>query len=331
MRLKRIFNFLVFGLGVLLAFIILTNLVVYIKSKPYIYKTVEDSPEAQAVLIPGAAVFSSGKLSDFFEERVKRGLELYKAKKVSKILVSGDNSTVSHNEVNPVRDYLIKEGVPAENIFLDHTGFDTYSTMYRARDIFQVDSIVIVTQSFHLPRAVFIARNLGIEAYGLYPDEGRIAPSNYIREIFANEKAVLNLLFNSQPKFLGDTIPITGVQNPNSPPDEEVEDTKNAESGFISGHVTIGPFCPVEREGEPCKVPPEAYTSREAIVYAGNETTVKERVRLDTQGNYKVTLAPGNYFIQIEPAGIGPGEKKKATVKSKQTTVVDFDIDTGIR
>src|SRR6185295_18531017 len=97
-------------------------------------------------------------------------IELYKAGTVSKILVSGDNSTVSHNEVNPVRDYLLASGIPDRDIFLDHAGFDTYSTMYRARDIFGVASILIATQSFHLPRAVFIARALGVDAYGVDAD-----------------------------------------------------------------------------------------------------------------------------------------------------------------
>ena len=101
--------------------------------------------------------------------------------------------------------------------------------------------------------------------------------------------------------------------------------------GYVSGYVNIGPFCPVEREGVPCAVPPEAYTSREVVVYQSDRFTEKERVNLDKDGNYKITLGPGNYFAQIEPAGIGPGEKKPFTVISFQTTTVDFDIDTGIR
>ena len=162
------------------------------------------------VLIPGAAVLKNGALSSIFKDRVNTAIELYQAKKVSKILVSGDNSTISHNEVNPVRNYLLEKGVPDEDIFLDHAGFDTYSTMYRARDIFQVSSIIISTQSFHLPRSVFIARMLGINAFGISADVGHILFKNYIREIFANEKAVLELIFHIKPKFLGDVIPITG-------------------------------------------------------------------------------------------------------------------------
>jgi SanA protein len=337
MKLKRLLSFfghfLIRAAGVVLLFIVVTNIVVHLSARPHIYKTVEEVPEAQTVLVPGAAVFSDGTLSSFLEDRVDSAIDLYRAKKVAKILVSGDNSTVAHNEVNPVRDYLLLKGVPDGDIYLDHAGFDTYSTMYRARDIFQVSSVVIVTQEFHLPRAVFIARSLGLEAVGFTADTGRVSLMNYVREIFANEKAAVNLIFGREPKFLGEVIPITEdkiIPPAPLPGEGESTETKTA-NGFIAGSVSIGPFCPVEREDEPCKAPPEAYTSREVIIYTSNGATVKERGNLDTEGNYKMALPPGNYFVQIEPAGIGPGEKKPATVKSKEITTVDFDIDTGIR
>lgn len=189
------------------------NLVIYFRTEQYIYENAKDAPSVEVALIPGAAVFSKGSLSPIFEDRVNKAIELYNAKKVSKILVSGDNSTTSHNEVNPVRNYLLKNGVPDEDIFLDHAGFDTYSSMYRARDIFQVDSIIISTQSFHLPRAVFIARVLGMNAYGISADNGNVKINNYVREFFANEKAMFDLLINRKPKFLGDAIPIVGENN----------------------------------------------------------------------------------------------------------------------
>ena len=102
-------------------------------------------------------------------------------------------------------------------------------------------------------------------------------------------------------------------------------------AGYIAGHVNIGPFCPVEREGVPCPVPPEAYTSREVLVYSQNGANILERANLDKDGNFKIAIQPGTYLVQIAPAGIGPGEKKSATVKSFETTTVNFDIDTGIR
>ncbi len=188
--------------------IILVNLIIYFSSLKYIYKNIKDIPEAQVALIPGAAILKNGNISPIFRDRVDAAIKLYNEKKVSKILVSGDNSTLSHNEVNPVRDYLLARGIPDTDIFLDHAGFDTYSTMYRARDIFQVSSIIICTQSFHLPRAVFIARILGIKAYGISADTGNILFKNYFREVFADEKAVFDLTFHIKPKFLGEVIPI---------------------------------------------------------------------------------------------------------------------------
>lgn len=207
---KRLFFFSALGFGLLITVILLTNIVIYLRAKPYIYDDAPDVPNAEAALIPGAAIFQDGALSSIFNDRADMAIRVYQEGKVSKILVSGDNSTVSHNEVNPVRLYLISKGIPDQDIFLDHAGFDTYSTMYRARDIFGVTSVLIATQSFHLPRAVFIARQLGIVAYGINADVGHMLFRNYIREALANEKAVLNLIFHRKPKYLGDTIPIMG-------------------------------------------------------------------------------------------------------------------------
>lgn len=208
--LKHFFIYSAFCLLALVAFIAITNAIFYFGTKKYIYQDIKDAPTAQAALVPGAAVLRNGALSLIFKDRVDKSIELYNAGKVQKILVSGDNSTESYNEVNPVRHYLLENGIPEGDIFLDHAGFDTYSTMYRARDIFKIDSLVVSTQSFHLPRSVFIARKLGMEAYGINSDKGNILRKNYIREMFANEKAVIDMMFFRKPKYLGEEIPITG-------------------------------------------------------------------------------------------------------------------------
>lgn len=209
MKIKRFSVFLIRIAGLAVFFVVLTQVMIYLGTTFYIYEEVADVPTGQTALILGAAVYQDGTLSPIYESRVDKAIELYKEKKVSKILASGDNSTVEHNEVNPVRIYLLGKGIPDEDIFLDHAGFDTYSTMYRARDIFKVSSIIIVSQSFHLPRAVFLARSLGINAYGISAGEEPAPIKNYVREIFANEKAVLNLIFHRKPKYLGEEIPIT--------------------------------------------------------------------------------------------------------------------------
>ncbi|MCR4333708.1 MAG: YdcF family protein [Patescibacteria group bacterium] len=207
---KRVISIGIFGVVALAAFILLVNTYIVLSTYMYIYQSVAVAPSAEAVLIPGAAILANGKPSPIFIDRVDTAIALYNAEKVAKILVSGDNSTVSHNEVNPVHLYLLEKGIPDEDIFLDHAGFDTYSSMYRASAIFGVSSMLIATQSFHLPRALFIARELGIDVYGVNADSGHILFHNYAREIFSNEKALFDVVFHTRPKYLGDKIPILG-------------------------------------------------------------------------------------------------------------------------
>lgn len=111
----------------------------------------------------------------------------------------------------------------------------------------------------------------------------------------------------------------------------EVAPPSTLSIGYVSGHITIGPFCPVERPGQPCPVPPSAYSSRQVVAYQADGTTIVEKGIIDSTGNYKIALTSGTYYIQIQPAGIGAGEKKQVAVEDKKTTVVDFNIDTGIR
>ncbi|HAO64940.1 TPA: hypothetical protein DCQ44_03100 [Candidatus Taylorbacteria bacterium] len=184
--------------------------VINLNSSGYIVDNLDSLPHAQAVMVPGAAILLSGELSPVLRDRVDMAIAIYQKGLVKKILVSGDNGTLTHNEVNPMRIYLLKKGIPDQDIFLDHAGFDTYSSMFRARDIFQVKSMIIVSQAFHLPRAVFIARNLGINTYGMVADRGNYLFYNSFREVFADVKANFNLLFDRQPKYLGQQIPITG-------------------------------------------------------------------------------------------------------------------------
>ena len=101
--------------------------------------------------------------------------------------------------------------------------------------------------------------------------------------------------------------------------------------GTVQGKVTIGPICPVERLDEPCVIPPETYTSRNVIVYGPTDSVKISETPLRSNGTYTLSLAPGNYWLQIAPAGIGPGEKKLITIKANETTALDFDIDSGIR
>lgn len=197
-------------LGAVMVFVGLIYFIIYVETRNFIYQSVADVPNAQAVLVLGAGILDNNDLSFVLKDRVDLAIVLYEAGKVQKILVTGDNSTLMHNEVNPIRKYLLAKNIPDEDIFLDHAGFDTYSSMYRARDVFLVSSIIIATQSFHLPRAVYVARHLGIEAYGVNADNGHYLLRNYVRGIFANTKAVFDLTFFRIPKYLGETYPISG-------------------------------------------------------------------------------------------------------------------------
>jgi vancomycin permeability regulator SanA len=169
-------------------------------------------PDVQVVMILGAKVRSDGSLSDMYKDRADTAIEVYKEGKAGKILVSGDHGRIEYDEVNAAKDYLLANGIPAEDIFLDHAGFDTYDSLYRARDIFQIKTLIISTQNFHLPRAVYIARKLGIEAWGVSADKHYYGNEQFyeMREALARAKAWLDVFSRAKPRFLGEAIPITG-------------------------------------------------------------------------------------------------------------------------
>ena len=168
----------------------------------------QDAPKSDVAIVLGASVMG-GMPSPVLAERADAAIDLYQKGKVSKILVTGDNGALSHDEVTPVRKYLLAAGIPAHDIFLDHAGFDTYSSMYRARSVFEVKSAAIVTQDFHEPRAVFVARTMGIDAIGVVAI-GDSSVFEYVREIPASWKALFDLLLKREPKYLGPQIPLSG-------------------------------------------------------------------------------------------------------------------------
>ncbi len=179
-------------------------------ARPHIFTTAYDAPKADAAIILGAAVLKNGGLSPVLRDRVDKAIELYRGGQVKKIIASGDNTTREYNEVQPIRNYLIEHNIPASDIFLDYAGFNTYSSIYRAKEVYLVTSLDIVSQSFHLSRAVYIARALGIDAAGVSADRGKYKMSNYLREMAADAKAVLDLAVGHRPKYLGETLPIWG-------------------------------------------------------------------------------------------------------------------------
>jgi len=177
----------------------------------YLLGDASSAPVSDAVMVLGAMVYNNGKPSPVLRARLDYGYELYALGKAKKILVSGDHGRVDYDEVNIMKDYLMAKGVPREDIFMDHAGFNTYDSMYRARDIFCIKTLLICTQDFHIARSVYIARSLGIDAYG-YPcrDDTAYKTYNKLRESLARVKAIADTITKRKPKYLGDIIPISG-------------------------------------------------------------------------------------------------------------------------
>lgn len=173
----------------------------------YVYQ-LQDDQKINTALVLGAGVSDNGAMSPFLKDRADAALYLYNQNQIQNILVSGDNSRSSYDEVEPVKDYLLSQGVFSGDIYLDYAGFDTYDSVYRARHIFGQDELVIISQKYHVPRAVTLARGLGIQAYG-YPSKTYDGtPHNKLREIVARVKILLDFTIFHKPTLLGEPIVI---------------------------------------------------------------------------------------------------------------------------
>lgn len=208
-RVRMAFRMLLAGLLLCAALALLIPVFLRLATGPFMYSNASEVPNAEAVVVLGASVVR-GRPSPALAKRADAAIELYTAGKATKILVTGDNGTLTYDEVTPVRKYLTDAGIPDEDIFLDHAGFDTYSSMYRALHVFQARSITVVTQDFHLPRALFIARRLGLEAYGLAAAGEGGFNRDYLREIPASSKALWDLWMGRMPRYFDEEIPLSG-------------------------------------------------------------------------------------------------------------------------
>lgn len=171
------------------------------------------APPAQAALVLGAQVRPDGQPSAMLEDRVRAAAALYRDRRVAKVLVSGDHGTVGYDEVGTMRRRLLSLGVPAQDIFEDHAGFDTWDSMVRAKHVFEVKTAIVVTQRFHLARALWLARRAGLRASGLAADArsyGSITRTLQAREVVARVKAVGDVVTGAGPRFLGPRHPIAG-------------------------------------------------------------------------------------------------------------------------
>lgn len=166
---------------------------------------------AEAVGIVFGAAAPNGQPSEMLAERLELGARLYREGKVKVLLVTGDNSRSHYNEPLVMRDFLVRQGIPRDRIVLDYAGFDTWDSCVRAKKIFGVDRAILVTQDFHLPRAITLCREVGIDAWGVGDDSGRYAPTataySYVRELPAGIKAMFDLAVRPGPRFLGPKEP----------------------------------------------------------------------------------------------------------------------------
>jgi SanA protein len=169
---------------------------------------------AEAAIVLGALVHPDGTPSAMVEDRVQTAARLYRDGRVEKVLVSGDHGRRDYDEVGVMRKRLLALGVAPEDVFTDHAGFDTWDSAVRARKVFHVDDAIVVTQRFHLARAVWLARRAGIDAGGVAADRdggyGRNGTIAGVREWLARVKAVPSGVLHTAPRFLGPVIPISG-------------------------------------------------------------------------------------------------------------------------
>ena len=168
--------------------------------------------DVDCIIVLGCQVRDDGTLSHMLRDRLMRGLEVYHAGAAPKLLMSGDHGRKEYDEVNAMKQYAIENSVPSEHVFMDHAGFSTYETVYRAKEIFEADKVIIITQEYHLYRALYIADKLGLEAYGVSADLNKYAGQSMrdFREVLARCKDWAMCIFKPEPTYLGESIPVNG-------------------------------------------------------------------------------------------------------------------------
>ena len=209
---KKIIKWIVILLITMALCICIINIYVVSSTKKQIIKYHDaDLKDIDCILILGAGIWGN-QPSPMLHDRLVEGISLYQNGVAPKIVMSGDHGKVDYDEVNVMKSFAIDRGVPSSDIFMDHAGFSTYESLYRIKEIFQAQKIVIVTQEYHLYRALYIANCLGIEAYGVNSDP-RIYVNQRgrdVREVLARVKDVVHCIIKPEPTYLGDVISLKG-------------------------------------------------------------------------------------------------------------------------
>lgn len=173
------------------------------------------SGNVDCIMVLGCGLKQDGEPTRMLRDRLDQGIALYKAGVAPKLLMSGDHGQVHYDEVNKMKEYAMEQGVPSEDVFMDHAGFSTYESMYRAREIFQAKSMVVVTQKYHLYRAIYDAGHMGIAAVGVPAKQVRYGGQiiRDLREVLARNKDIVACIIKPKPTYLGEAIPVWGDGN----------------------------------------------------------------------------------------------------------------------
>ena len=168
--------------------------------------------DADCILVLGCRVHEDGSPSLMLADRLEKGIELYESGASARLLMSGDHGRSEYDEVNTMKAFAVEQGVPSEAVFMDHAGFSTYDSIYRAKDVFQAEKIIVVSQEYHLSRALYMAERLGLYAYGVAAADISYQGATYrsLREAAARGKDFLLAWVQPQPKFLGEAVPVSG-------------------------------------------------------------------------------------------------------------------------
>ena len=212
---KLIMAFLILIFAVILVLLFLLTVNAYIKTSVRDRIVSPDNipmMDTDCILVLGAGVWAGGRPSFMLEDRLLQAIELYNAGVSDRLLMSGDHGRKDYDEVNVMIRFAVDRGVPSSHVFMDHAGFSSYESLYRARDVFKVRKAIIVTQEYHLYRALYIAEKLGLEAYGVPADRREYygQTARELREVLARVKDFFTTIIKPKPAYLGEPIPIDG-------------------------------------------------------------------------------------------------------------------------
>ncbi|KOP39406.1 MULTISPECIES: vancomycin high temperature exclusion protein [unclassified Flavobacterium] len=211
---KKYFKIVLYLAIIGLIAIVSVNYYVKSSTKNKIYYSVKKFPKNDVGIIFGAGI-NGNQPSKYLKDRLDAGILLYKMKRINKILLSGDNGRDEYDELTVMKNYCFNHGVDTTKIFIDYAGFDTYSTMYRAKHIFKIKKATLISQEYHLNRAIYIGQKLGIKSAGYSANNGEYHGYKYVcfREYGSIFKSFFDVLRNREPRFLGTPININGPSN----------------------------------------------------------------------------------------------------------------------